>query len=405
MTATKIQRYLNIMASSMERIPENYSKPKKKRSFFPSWRRKKESKHKKDEPSKKIEDPPSQKPSGEDPRPTLNGLDSARTEIVGRSKFDDRDYASSKMVSNRNLIAMAYHSTTSPSFRASPESAIRRFSMPGGKTSSEQSSDSERKSNSQQSGTFSSAIFTRSSFFQKMCDDVFDSIDVDRSGKIDESELYQGLLLIHLKLGLYFGPAACKPISLDRTNFIFGKLDTNRDGSLDKSEFRSVLAILMGNVITRIVFQFICTLLIVPFVASTLLEKILDSYEFVHDTVTESWSSLLLEYRPLIEVAFGLDLIKRFVLSPLSAVIRDSWIGKHSFESLDVPMQVASEKFDSYVLQPIGEIPQETWDSLPLTFISTILSLIIVPYSIIKTDDIFRYLADYFGAKQASKES
>ena len=43
-----------------------------------------------------------------------------------------------------------------------------------------------------------------------MADWAFDVIDTDQSGFVDEKELYSGLLLIHLKLGSFAGPAACK---------------------------------------------------------------------------------------------------------------------------------------------------------------------------------------------------
>jgi hypothetical protein len=50
----------------------------------------------------------------------------------------------------------------------------------------------------------------RTKFFKTMVHQAFEDIDADGSGDIDEKELYSGLLLIHLKLGAYAGPAACK---------------------------------------------------------------------------------------------------------------------------------------------------------------------------------------------------
>lgn len=50
----------------------------------------------------------------------------------------------------------------------------------------------------------------RTKFFRNMCDWAFTVVDQDGSGSVDEKELYSGLLLIHLKLGSYAGPAACK---------------------------------------------------------------------------------------------------------------------------------------------------------------------------------------------------
>ena len=47
-------------------------------------------------------------------------------------------------------------------------------------------------------------------FFKDMISSSFEMVDQDGSGSIDEKELYSGLLLIHLKMGVYAGPAACK---------------------------------------------------------------------------------------------------------------------------------------------------------------------------------------------------
>jgi hypothetical protein len=53
-------------------------------------------------------------------------------------------------------------------------------------------------------------LFCKTRFFHNMCQSAFEVVDADGSGEVDEKELYSGLLLIHLKLGTYAGPAACK---------------------------------------------------------------------------------------------------------------------------------------------------------------------------------------------------
>jgi hypothetical protein len=50
----------------------------------------------------------------------------------------------------------------------------------------------------------------RTKFFKTMIDSSFLLVDQDGSNDVDEKELYSGLLLIHLKLGTYAGPSACK---------------------------------------------------------------------------------------------------------------------------------------------------------------------------------------------------
>lgn len=105
-----------------------------------------------------------------------------------------------------------------------------------------------------------------------------------------------------------------------------------------------------------------------------------------------------MEYKPLIEVALGWDLITKY--TSIATATATDIVGK--FEILDVmegPAQFLTEKYDTFVLKPLREIPQEKWGSLPLTFLSTILALIIVPYSILKTDDFFQFLANRFGKK------
>jgi hypothetical protein len=58
--------------------------------------------------------------------------------------------------------------------------------------------------------TMKRSFLTRTKFFKDMTAAAFEVIDADGSGEVDEKELYSGLLLIHLKLGTYAGPAACR---------------------------------------------------------------------------------------------------------------------------------------------------------------------------------------------------
>ena len=55
----------------------------------------------------------------------------------------------------------------------------------------------------------------QTTFFKNMSKWAFETVDADGSGEVDEKELYSGLLLIHLKLGSYAGPAACKVSNVD----------------------------------------------------------------------------------------------------------------------------------------------------------------------------------------------
>lgn len=125
---------------------------------------------------------------------------------------------------------------------------------------------------------------SRSKWFTKLSDNAFAVVDADGSGEVDEKELYSGLLLIHLKLGCYAGPAACRPVDRARVHQVFETMDVDDSGSLDKEEFREVMMVLCSNIFTRVLIQcaflvFVCvlvacftcgySLLLLPFVASS----------------------------------------------------------------------------------------------------------------------------------------
>ena len=52
-------------------------------------------------------------------------------------------------------------------------------------------------------------VMTRSKAFKVLVDKTFESMDIANKGEIDKVELYAGLLMIHLTIAKYAGPAAC----------------------------------------------------------------------------------------------------------------------------------------------------------------------------------------------------
>eukprot|EP00537_Pseudo-nitzschia_pungens_P005931 CAMPEP_0172360534 /NCGR_PEP_ID=MMETSP1060-20121228/4546_1 /TAXON_ID=37318 /ORGANISM="Pseudo-nitzschia pungens, Strain cf. cingulata" /LENGTH=404 /DNA_ID=CAMNT_0013082557 /DNA_START=420 /DNA_END=1634 /DNA_ORIENTATION=+ len=332
-------------------------------------------------------------------------------EHADRTRFDRHALNTANRESKRSLVALAYETTTPQSFRDKGKSEGKGKNQSKNGTSTAtvppppttprpnkvtapppkrvppppiQTTPAPSKSSSSSSaggGLFTKLNPVRWSFFERMCDDAFDSIDIDRSGEINESELYQGLLLIHLKLGLYFGAPACKPISAENVKSLFRKLDTNRDGSLDKTEFRNVLVLLMGNVVARIVFQFVCMLVIVPLVAATVLDSVGRGWTTLTGIVVPLWE----RYEPLVEVALGWDLVKKYSVAALGYL--------QSIEPLHAAGSAVAELWESFVAAPVRDVPQDTWDSLPLTMVSTMLSLMIVPMAILRTDGAFQFLA------------
>ena len=107
-------------------------------------------------------------------------------------------------------------------------------------------------------------IWTRSKNFKKLTDWAFKTIDADGSGQVDKKELYTGLLMIHLKLATYAGPAACRPATREYCEKIFDQMDVDKSGELDREEFTEVMQIVCAQVFTRVTIQWTMTLMIVP---------------------------------------------------------------------------------------------------------------------------------------------
>jgi len=373
------------------------------RSFLGLFPRKKKNQH--DKHDNDDNHRTKQQPKTTDPTSTQ--------EQKERQRLDELAMAAAERQSKRSLVALAYETahrstaTTTASARGNPSKQQQRsVSRPLALQESasmqrqqqqqqQQQQQTTNSSSSNKTGWFSFLNPANSSFFKTICDDAFDSIDADGSGTIDDSELYRGLLLIHLKLGLYFGAPACKPISAENAKTVFRELDANGDGCLDKQEFRSVLALLMGNVLARIVFQFACTLVLVPLLAQTVLEGAAEAHGCISAWIVATLLPVWETHGPLLEYALGLDLVRAHLpvaWGKVADVMRSDALPLW----LQVALATASETLETEVLVRVREIPLETWDSLPLTILSTVLALVIVPLSISKTDAFFQFLAQAF---------
>jgi hypothetical protein len=103
---------------------------------------------------------------------------------------------------------------------------------------------------------------SRSKRFRKWCEWAFQVIDTDKTNSVDETELYSGLLLIHLKLGTYAGPAACRPLGRERCHAVFQKMDLDGSGTLDFDEFQQVMSVLFSNILLRVIAQWSLTIMV-----------------------------------------------------------------------------------------------------------------------------------------------
>jgi hypothetical protein len=209
----------------------------------------------------------------------------------------------------------------------------------------------------------------RTKLFQDACKSAFEAVDMDGSGAVDEKELYSGLLLIHLKLGMYAGPAACRPLSRERCKEFFKKMDRDGSGTLDQAEFNLVMAVLFGNVLIRVLTQWSMTLIIVPLVANLILDGIQASIIGIWDLITN-----LDEHSS--------------VADRIEMSLESSW------QCLVTTTPAPLLRFVADLHDLLSFVPDSVWESIPLTFLSTVLGLVVVPWLLLQIDGFFQKMAD-----------
>ena len=111
---------------------------------------------------------------------------------------------------------------------------------------------------------------------KKACKDVFEGIDIDKSGTLDISEVYIGVLLVYCKLGAFV--AGLTPPPLQSIEQLLKEVDLDNNGSLDVEEFTALCSILLGGITTRVIGQLFLQLFFIPCLSSFLLTRIGNYY-------------------------------------------------------------------------------------------------------------------------------
>jgi len=120
-------------------------------------------------------------------------------------------------------------------------------------------------------------ILTRSKPFQKLVDKVFVACDTSKSGSVSKSELYVGLLSVHVTLARYAGPAACFPPSREVSDQLFEAADADNSGGIDKTEFKNILAILSAQILSRMLVYYLVLILYVPWFS----KQVIDTFDSI----------------------------------------------------------------------------------------------------------------------------
>ena len=106
-------------------------------------------------------------------------------------------------------------------------------------------------------------------------------------GEITKDELYVGLLVVHLNLAKYAGPAACYPPTRCVCDALFDAADWDGSNTIDQYEFRHIISIMCTQIIGRIVTYYIVLIVCVPVLARKVV-----SWTRIADG---SWTELILD--------------------------------------------------------------------------------------------------------------
>jgi len=114
-------------------------------------------------------------------------------------------------------------------------------------------------------------FLTHTRAFQTGVSKAFAICDHSGDGKVDENELYTGLILVHLELAKHAGPAACFPPTRAVCDRHFAESDRDGSGYINRAEFHYIVEILCADILSRMFVYYLLIVLCVPILATFLL--------------------------------------------------------------------------------------------------------------------------------------
>lgn len=108
--------------------------------------------------------------------------------------------------------------------------------------------------------------------FHALVDWAYGVCDDQKTNHINFSELYAGLLLVHVKLAKFAGAAACFPPSKEAVKELFKASDVDRSGGIDREEFNIILSVSCAQIMGRILVNYAMYIFMIPFLAKHLVD-------------------------------------------------------------------------------------------------------------------------------------
>lgn len=109
-------------------------------------------------------------------------------------------------------------------------------------------------------------VITRSSYFNRMCEEVFKTVDYDKNHTVDSKEAYVAVLLLYIKLAMFV--RGLTPPQQAVVDHLMVTVGADEHKGLDMEQFKAFCTILCADLVGRITVQSIFAFLIVPVVAS-----------------------------------------------------------------------------------------------------------------------------------------
>ena len=200
-----------------------------------------------------------------------------------------------------------------------------------------------------------------------------------------------------------------QPVSREQCQIVFLTMDMDNSGTLDKEEFEQVMMILFGNVLFRIVIQYSLTLIIVPLFAQMILDVL---YQLSHKTCT--WYEIISKYyMSIVEtmansssrtIGGSIDgedgdekIMLLFVSGTYPMLKFVAWmVGQIGMIAYKIYLSVVPyfiQVIIDFMFRTINSIPTRVWNTLDITFLSTVLGILVVPYCLTKIDNLLQRLS------------